>query len=220
MGTKTLDLTGRVFGHLSVKRRNGVSKERQAMWLCACDCGSETTVRGQDLRSGKTTSCKCKQYSKGKLEHLAERFWALVNKNGPVPTYCPQLGQCWEFKSIGKSNGYGRISCEGKELRAHRVSVFLETGEWPTLHVCHRCDNKVCVRYSHLFLGTDKDNMDDLKRKRLLQANENKALKNLLTWLLDVLISSNVSREPSGRPNERSEYLKTPSESVDHTREP
>ncbi len=30
-----------------------------AMWLCKCDCGNETIVRGSNLRSGGTKSCGC-----------------------------------------------------------------------------------------------------------------------------------------------------------------
>lgn len=38
---------------------HGVSDKHQALWLCRCDCGKETTVRGSDLRSGGRKSCGC-----------------------------------------------------------------------------------------------------------------------------------------------------------------
>ena len=50
------DLTGRVFGRLTVARYVGDSK-----WLCRCECGNTTTPTGYGLRSGRVRSCKCLQ---------------------------------------------------------------------------------------------------------------------------------------------------------------
>jgi transcriptional regulator with XRE-family HTH domain len=51
-------------------------------------------------------------------------------------------------------------------LHAHRVAWELENG--PITNgslVLHRCDNRACVRPSHLFIGDDKANMDDMYEK-------------------------------------------------------
>jgi hypothetical protein len=50
------DETGQTFGRLTVIERNG-SKGKRAAWLCRCSWGNESTVAGQDLRSGETRSC-------------------------------------------------------------------------------------------------------------------------------------------------------------------
>lgn len=62
--SKLIDLTGRRFGRLLVLRREGsyISEEgihTTPTWRCRCDCGRETVVMGQLLRSGQTRSCGC-----------------------------------------------------------------------------------------------------------------------------------------------------------------
>ena len=58
-----IDLLGQRFGRLSVVQRELNSKRGQARWLCRCDCGNETIVKGTELRrSGErkgTKSCGC-----------------------------------------------------------------------------------------------------------------------------------------------------------------
>lgn len=58
------DLTGQRFGRLVAVARAPKRPElssRAAYWVCRCDCGSEISVRAQALKSGDTTSCKCRQ---------------------------------------------------------------------------------------------------------------------------------------------------------------
>ena len=50
---KLIDLTGQRFGKLTVIARDGSDKNNKATWLCRCDCGKETVVRGSDLRQEK-----------------------------------------------------------------------------------------------------------------------------------------------------------------------
>lgn len=54
-----IDITGNKYGRLTVIKRDGKSKDHQAMWLCECECGNQVRVRSKDLRNGHTTSCGC-----------------------------------------------------------------------------------------------------------------------------------------------------------------
>lgn len=57
-----IDILGKKFHRLTViKKLERKSKNRQSYWLCSCECGNKTEVRGDGLRSGKTKSCGCLQ---------------------------------------------------------------------------------------------------------------------------------------------------------------
>lgn len=62
-GQPLIDLTAQRFGRLTVvhRDRSGIRKTRTAYWVCRCDCGAATTIHGDFLRRGLTTSCGCLQ---------------------------------------------------------------------------------------------------------------------------------------------------------------
>ena len=71
----------------------------------------------------------------------------------------------WTGGKYAKS-AYGAIVYEKRTWRAHRLSWVAHKGEIPSgLYVCHACDNPSCIAIEHLFLGTPKDNMTDMRIK-------------------------------------------------------
>jgi hypothetical protein len=77
-----------------------------------------------------------------------------------------QPNGCTEWVAGKTSDGYGVINFNNKSLLAHRVAIELFLGLNPErMLVCHKCDNRSCVNPEHLFLGSQEDNMKDMKSK-------------------------------------------------------
>lgn len=95
-----------------------------------------------------------------------ERFWAKVDRGGPVPEHRPELGPCWIWTKAKSRFGYGKLTLQKRTRTAHRMSYELAHGAIPSgLLVCHRCDNPPCVNPDHLFLGSFADNTRDMHAK-------------------------------------------------------
>lgn len=98
-----------------------------------------------------------------------DRFWAKVNKRGPVPEHVPELGRCWVWTAgINQMTGYGRFARHhGDMVDAHRYSCELANGPIPEgLHVHHKCHLRHCVNPAHLEAVTRSQNMAMRKVRR------------------------------------------------------
>ena len=91
------------------------------------------------------------------METLAQRLDRLS-----IPE--PNSG-CWLWLGSYQTR-YGSLMFRGVRKQAHRYAWELENGPVPVgMYVCHHCDNRGCVRASHLFAGTALDNTRDMDAK-------------------------------------------------------
>lgn len=93
----------------------------------------------------------------GSLTYM-QRFWAKVDKSGPVPEYRPELGPCWIWTgAINARTGYGNFGRPQK--LPHRISYEVTVGPIPKpLEIDHLCRVRHCVRPEHLEAVTKQVN--------------------------------------------------------------
>src|ERR1043165_7742132 len=135
-------------------------------------CGAEFSAFPSHVARGQGKYCSPFCRARGSLESFERRFWSKVEKAGPV--VYDRLGPCWVWngaraRRLSGTLTYGVIRHADHARRgvyAHRASYELAFGPIPEgLDVLHRCDNPPCVNPSHLFLGTQRNNIDDMVEK-------------------------------------------------------
>lgn len=143
--------------------------------LCHCGCGAKTNPSGKKAISANTGEPRLYLNGHANRIPLHMRFWSKVDKTG----------DCWIWKAGKDSGGYGTISARGINAnKAHRVSWWLTFGEIPKgLNVLHKCDNPPCVNPDHLFLGTQKDNMQDCSKKGRINPKDQRGEKHAMNVL-------------------------------------
>lgn len=70
------DLTGEKFGKWQVLWRDGAMTDSKghAFWIVRCECGTVASVRGDQLRFGRTNSCSfCGNRGSGSKRHIIQR---------------------------------------------------------------------------------------------------------------------------------------------------
>ena len=154
--------------------------------LCRCGCGQQTKLATQTNRRVGHVQGQPQPFVFGHKPprlKMPERFWQHVKK---------QSG-CWIWVSSTDKKGYGLFqlplgSGRYRLMHAHRVAWALANGPIPLgKHICHACDHPSCVRPDHLFMGTHRDNMQDMMAKERQRCGERiNTAKLTATAVLDI----------------------------------
>jgi len=159
---KALDLTGQVFGRLTVIKKASNTLSGRTRWECECECGKKCTPWTQTLRDGSCTSCGCynrERVNEATSSHKMTRsreynIWIRMKQRTTNPKYpeynyyggrgitmCPEWASSFEafITDMGRSptsdHSVDRIDVDGPYSPGNcRWATPLEQGE-------HRRDN-------------------------------------------------------------------------------
>lgn len=126
---------------------------------CRCGCGKLAPVSKTNDKNKGHVKGEPHRFIQGHATRRSyiDRFWEKVDKRGP--------DDCWIWKGC-ITNGRGAFHLNGKDIRASRMSYEIHYNQAPgDLCVCHACDNPMCVNPAHLWLGSQKDNVQDMLSK-------------------------------------------------------
>ena len=135
---------------------------------CKCGCGQKTRIatktdrnagqfKGQPLVFIHTHSLHI-NHNPQSFPTIEDAFWSHVIKLGD--------NQCWSWKGY-TMKGYGMFTYKNEQYLAHRISYVIHKGPIPKgMEICHSCDNPICTNPSHLWCGTQLDNIADCVSKK------------------------------------------------------
>lgn len=99
------DMINKVFNKLTVIERVEKGTDGRKRYLCRCECGSYTNVRGKDIKSGNTKSCGC--IAKQRAENLNKKY-KNSGKRVEYTTWKNMVYRCYNNNSINYHSYGGR----------------------------------------------------------------------------------------------------------------
>lgn len=184
------DLTGVVFGRLTVLGFKGQTKDGYKVWFCICACKNIIAAKGGNLKSGNTTSCSCANI---------EIVKSISTKHGQskkgqwTAEYCSwasmlartQNKNCKEYTYYG---GRGITVCDRWQKFEN---FFADMGEKPgKKYSLDRIDNNGNYCPENCRWATMKEQCDNRRSNRLI--THNGKTKNIGQWGLEYGISPYV----------------------------
>lgn len=153
--TRKLNLARKRFGNIFVLHEDTKNHSQDdSFWVCLCICGNETTIRGTDIKNGRTKSCGClrREFLMSKREENHYRWMgdkvgyqalhARMRKKIEKPQVCIFCKQEKELQLMNKSGKYKTVvsdwmwGCESCHRRYDKGWLF-KNEKW--FKVCKKC---------------------------------------------------------------------------------
>jgi hypothetical protein len=167
MGIHAKDLTGQIFGRLTVLKRVG-KKGNNPLWECRCICGKVRQIIAYSLTSGASQSCGCLR---------AERLGAATNKrNFKHGKSESKIHNAWE----DMKNRCTNLKCRSyKDYGARGIKVcqrwndsfdafYADTGDPPEGLSLERIDNEKGYGPDNCRWATQKEQCNNTRRNVFL----------------------------------------------------
>lgn len=179
---KLKDLSGQMYGRLTVIRRIIINDKPRTYWSCTCSCGNTVVVWGDSLRKGTTRSCGCFMRERavetntthGLKDHPLYQMWNGMKQRCSNPRNP-------KYKNYG---GRGIQVCD----RWLDFSNFIEDmGEAPQGMSINRINNDGNYEPSNCQWATPKEQSNNQRSNRVLEFNGKK--QTLAQWAEELNIN-------------------------------
>jgi hypothetical protein len=164
-----IDLVGLKFGRLLVVDKTGKEKDGNIKWLCKCDCGKTSTVRGATLRRGTTNSCGCLQMEVARA-NVKHGHLVGYRHSPEYTTWRAMLRRCNDEKHVD----YRMYGGRGIKVCDHWLefeSFLADVGTRPEGKSLDRIDSNKGYSPDNVRWSTPKEQARNMKSNRLITLN-------------------------------------------------
>ena len=185
-----IDITGQVFGKLTVLSR--VPATGQARWMCRCLCGNTTQAPGYELRKGMIKSCGCSKkefISKLNLKHGHSRSNA---RSREYHSWYNMKTRCY-FPSKPDYKRYGALGITVCDRWRNSFENFLaDMGECPIGHTIDRIDSSGNYEPSNCRWANVYQQANN--KKKIIQITMNGKTQSVSEWCRELNLNHRTIR--------------------------
>jgi hypothetical protein len=158
-------------------------------WLCECECGKETIIRGNNIRNGKTKSCGCLTIDVRKSQ-IGEKHPNFKHGMTHTPIYVRWeriQDRCYKKSNKAYKNYGGRgIKCEWKSFE----EFYKDMGNPPEDLTIDRIDNNGNYSKENCKWSSKSEQANNRRTAHMITYNG--VTKNMKSWTKEFNITNRL----------------------------